>query len=214
MGSCLTPTQILEDPKISFRKRRMRSLDLRGNSNSPLVMMSFKGANLTQKEKHSLEIISSLLADGKSSYLAQNYVESDRPKLSYIESENIELKNGTSVVIHAQMLPKVGIWWLEKNLRKNIDSSCKIMINERNIQKAKNQYLMKLIEKLSTSHGIADYLAEIETNFEDFAFYQKDLEVISHLEVDEVMETCKKYISSSNGLFISLWNRNPIRRPR
>ncbi len=205
---------IKEEKIFQANSLSYQSLDIRGISPDPMIMLSFPGAKDGTREALILDLMTILIGDGKSSFFQELYVETDNPKLSELYAGNIKLKDSGVLFINAQMLPKIGIVWLEKNMRKQLRNICNETINERNLQKAKNHYLINLMKTLSTNDGIADYLVSKEMATDDYTQYKYELQTIANITVQEAQEICSNYINPEKAFFISLWNRNPIRRVR
>ncbi len=85
---------------------------------------------------------------------------------------------------------------------------CDQAITERTVQKTKNQYLIGFFEGLKTNAGVAHFTGLRESLFGDYSEYKKEIEIYESITSNEVKEACKKYLESTEGIFISIWDKN------
>ena len=67
----------------AFKGRYKRSIDLYGASPTPIFMLAYKGEPLGTRRAFVMDILSSILGDGDSSYLTQKYVKNAKPVLKF-----------------------------------------------------------------------------------------------------------------------------------
>lgn len=199
---------------FSFQGRYNRWIKLHGTSPTPNFMYAFKGIKIGVRDAYVLDILSSILGDGGSSYLSQNFVLAKRPLLSQVHAANYTLQDSGVFYIAGSLKKKTNLAGLKKRLAKKIQNVChdKNAINERNALKVKNQYLLDMISGLDTNAGVARFLGDRQVYYGDYKFYDKEFEIYNSVTVDELKKACVKYLKKKNALFLSIWNKHPAKK--
>jgi zinc protease len=186
-----------------------RNISLRGTSRVPKFMYAFKGIKIGERRGFALDILSSVLGDGNSSYLTQKLVYGKKPWLESIYAANYTLQDNGVFFLGGQLLPKKNIWSSKFELRKFLKKACNEAITERAIQKVKNTYLASMFNSLDTNDGVAKFVGNRAVYFNDPNFYKKEIEIYNSISVDEVKNVCREYLQPKNAVFISIWNKHP-----
>jgi len=187
---------------------RGEMIRLHGPNMAGQFMLAYKGEAAGQKRSYAMDILASLLSDGESSFLVQKYVMGPKPILSSVSVVNDTDKYAGIFYLHAEALEKVTMKVAREKLLKDFKSLCKEAINERNVQKVKNQYFISFYENLKTNSGVATLLGTMESFFEDYNFYKKELASYEAVTEADVSRVCKDILGSDNWLFVSLWKKN------
>ena len=137
--------ETLSKKGFDFKGRYGRQIHLKGTSKTPMFFLSFQGVKIGPKDAYVLDILSSVLGDGESSYLSRQYVLNRSPKLSSVYAANYTLQDSGVFFIGGQLIKGANRNWIYKNIFKQIKKVCRGDINERSIQKVKNQYLVDMI---------------------------------------------------------------------
>lgn len=198
-----------EEERYKFKYRTSGELKLYGNAPTPMFMMAFRGEKLGSPNSYVLDILGSILGSGESSYLNQIYVDGRHPRLSNIYSYNYTLKNNGTFYISGQLLKKTSINWIKNDLGRNLIRFCDKAITERNLQKAKNQFMVGYYKELTSNSGVAHFLGLRENFFGDYNFYKKELDIYQNITLEQVKYSCKNLFKNNNSLFVSIWNKNP-----
>lgn len=201
--------QILSDLNgFKFKGNYDRWVQLHGTSPDPLFMLSFKGVALGPRDAYILDILSSILGDGASSYLNQNFVLSKRPILSKVYAANYTMQDSGVFFVGGQLLKGQNLKNSKNILLKKLRTSCHEAINERSVQKVKNQYLVQMLSGLDTNAGIAKFIGDREVHYGDFEFYKKEYAIYNSINVDELKKSCEKYLNKNDSIFLSIWNNH------
>jgi zinc protease len=153
-----------------------------------------------------------MLGDGQSSYLSKTYVLSRYPQVSSIYAANYTLMESGVFFIGGQLLPKKSLKTIQSSLYKNIRSICGTKLDQRSLEKVKNQYLVNFFDDLDTNNGIASFLGNRQAYYGDYAFYNKEMEIYNKITLDQVRHVCEKYITKENSIFLSIWEKHPKRK--
>ncbi len=180
-----------------------------GTSNDPMFMLAFKGVKIGPRSSYTLDILSSMLGDGESSYLNGQYVLSRRPQLANVYAANYTLQESGVFFVGGQLLKGANLNALRKGLYGRITKGCKTSLNERQLQKVKNQYLVSYLSGLDTNEGIARFIGDREAYYGDYEHYKKELDIYNSVSLAEVKKACDQFLKKENSIFISIWNKHP-----
>ncbi len=203
-----TKTKHLGRLGYQFRKDFKKRIKLKGTSPVPMFTMAFKALKLGEKDAYALDILSSVLGDGDSSYLSKEFVTSRRPQLAGIAAMNYTLQDSGVFFIQGQLLEKKSLAKFERNLKRSLRKSCDKAITKRSLQKVQNQYLVSMLSGLDTNEGIARFLGAREVYYGDYQFYQKELDIYRSITLEQVKAVCEKYIRNKENILISIWNKH------
>ncbi|MCT4641437.1 MAG: insulinase family protein [Bacteriovoracaceae bacterium] len=181
---------------------------LKGQSPVPSFILAYPGIKIGPYESYVLDILSSILGDGASSYLNQKYVLSRKPLLSNIYAANYTLQDGGVFFIGGKLIRSANLNIAKKSLRRLMHRSCKKSINQRTLAKVKNQYLVQMFSGLDTNASIAKFIGNREVYFGDYRFYKKEMQTYQSITVDDLKKACDKYFHPKKSVFLSIWNKH------
>jgi zinc protease len=193
---------------FNFKAKFDREIKIKGTSPTPVFNLAFKGVKIGTTDGFILDILSSVLGSGGSSYLNQNYVLSAKPKLSAVYAGNHTLMDSGVFYIFGHVLDSVKLSSIKDDMYKVLQKSCDEAITERSVQKVKNQYLVGMMSGLDTNAGIARFLGDHDVYYGKYDFYKKEMEIYNSITVKQVKRICKKYLVKENSLFLSIWKNN------
>ncbi len=198
-----------DNPELyKHQAKYQRHVKIKANSNTPQFMLAYPSTAMGVHQGYVLDILSSILGEGESSYLNHKYVANNRPVLSSVSASNYTLKYSGVFFVSGELLPKKGIYWFEKELIKDLKKSCDEAIDERTLQKTKNQYLVSYVNGLETNNGIAHFLGLRENFFGSYDYYKKELDTYQKITVEEVKAACKSIFSSNKYIMTSVWQKH------
>lgn len=191
------------------RGRYKREIRLHGQAQRPMFMMAYKGEKLGTRKAFVMDLLSSMLGSGESSYLHQEYVQTTRPALSSISAGNYNLKYSGVFFLSGELLERTSLPQFRTRLLRDSLSFCEKGLNERALQKTKNQYLVGYYKEIEANSGLASFLGNRENFFGDYAFYKKELEMYNSISLEEVQKTCHEVFSNQEQIFVSVWDKHP-----
>ncbi|MEE3080358.1 MAG: pitrilysin family protein [Bdellovibrionota bacterium] len=183
-------------------------IGLRGQSPTPMFSLSFPAPKVGNDEAYALDFLSSILGDGVSSYLNQEFVTGRRPKLTNVYAANYTLKNSGVFFIQGQLLDRVSIRGFRKKLFRSLKKACDKAIDERSLKKTQNNVLLSYYSNITNNSGLASFLGQNEFFHGDYAWYKNELEIYNNMTVKKVKDVCKKYLDPKKSAFISIWNKH------
>ena len=188
---------------------RGQKISLNGTAPNPMFMGAYKGEPLGTRRAFVLDILSSMLSGGASSYLTQKYVLGKKPLLSSIYLANYNLKNSGVVFLKGELLKGTSLSRMQHIFTKDRKSFCsQDALNLRELQKTKNKLLVEYYGELDTNYGVASFLGLRENFFNDFKYYEKELSTYESITLDEVVDVCKEYFYKNNYVLLNIWDKN------
>jgi len=185
-------------------KREIKSY---GTSPTPIFMLAYKGEPLGTYKSFVMDMLSSILGDGQSSYLTQKYIKGKRPLLNNINVANYNLKYSGVFFLSGELLAKTNYKRFKKNLLRETRKMCKTAITERTLQKTKNQYLIGYYRDIQSNAGVARFLGMRENFYNDYSYYKKELDIYNKITVQEVKDVCHEIFDKQEYILVSLWDK-------
>ena len=195
-----------------FKGRYGRWIKINSTSPSPLFVLAFKGEKIGTRKSYVMDILSSVLGDGNSSYYQKKFVKSRRPLLNNVSVSNYTLKYNGVFFLMGELLRGVNINKFKNRLFKDFKNICDNAITERSLQKTKNQYFQGYYRGIQTNAGIASFLGNRESYFNDYEYYKKELSIYNSITVAELKSTCKQVFKDKDYTLITSWNKHPKKK--
>jgi zinc protease len=181
---------------------------LKGQSASPLFMVAFPGEPIGTPRGYAMDILSSILGDGKSAHLVQKFTLSKAPKASSIYAGNYTLEKAGTFMVGGELVRGVKPSSFKADLLTELVSSCDKAITDTALQKVKNNYEKNLFGELDTNAGVAQFIGDRQAYFGDWAYYRKELQIYQALTVAEVRKACKEVFADQRYVWVTVWERN------
>ena len=176
----------------------------------PIFIASYKGVSLGERRAMVMDLLSSMLSGGVSSYMHQKYVQAKRPLFSSIGVSNYNLKNSGVFFIKGNLLPKTSLARVKKILKKDVRLFCRDdVLTLRALQKTRNNFLVDYYNEVSSNSGLASFLGLREAFFGDYNYYKTELKTYAEISLEEIRKECKKIFRPGSEILVHVWNKNP-----
>jgi len=185
-----------------------KHLKIHGNTKSPMFMMAYQGEPLGTHKAYVMDILSSILGTGASSYLHQKYVKNKRPILNNISVSNFNMQKSGVFFISGELAGRSRLSKVRKILIKETKRICDKAIDDRAVQKTKNQFLVQYYAEIQSNSGVARFIGSTEKYYGDYKHYQKELEIYESITTDEVKKVCREIFKNNEQVFVSVWNKH------
>ncbi len=172
-----------------------------GNIQTPMMVLAYKTPAASAREALVLDLISSILSDGKSSRLSKKLVD-DKKMALFVGAFNYALKNSGMYLIYGLPMGETTLDDLVKEVDDEIVKLQNELLSSRDYQKLMNQYENNFVQSNSTPEGIATSLATNYTMFGDASRINTELEMYRSITVEEIREVASKYLNSNQRLFL------------
>lgn len=187
-------------------------LKLKGQSALPLFVLAFPGERIGTPRGFALDMVSSLLGDGKSSYLVQKFSLTKRPKVSSIYAGNYTLEKAGVFMVGGELVRGVEPQAFKQSLLKGLRQSCAQAVTERALQKVKNQYETTIFRDLDSNAGVAQFVGDRQAFYGDWAYYRKEWQIYAGLKAPEVKKACEEVFAAKNHVWVTVWEKNEEER--
>ena len=87
-----------------------RHMKLSGKAPTPIFVMGYPGTAVGAPQSYVMDVLSDMLGTGSSSFLAQRYVHSARPRLASISAGNYNLTYNGVFYLWGKLLPWGQFW--------------------------------------------------------------------------------------------------------
>ena len=131
-----------EPPKVSAEEpeqRGERRVILKKEAELPLVLSFYHAPNLENPDSFALDLLSVVLAGGKSSRLHHDLVYQKRLVRGVDADYSGVSIDPAGLSVYAQLLPGIEAAAVEREINRNLEKVKTELISERELQKAKNQ---------------------------------------------------------------------------
>lgn len=175
----------------------------------PKFVMAFQGEKLGTRKSYVMDLLAMILGNGGSSYLNQKYVKSDDAMLTEINLSNFNLIHSGVFYFAGELMEGKNIDDVKKQIEGDLKEMCDQSINQRSLQKSKNQILASGYNQLKTNAGVASTIVRNEKWHGDFNYGLKEMEIYNSISENEVQIACREVLEESKSIFISTWDKYP-----
>ncbi len=174
----------------------------------PLQMLCYHVPRTSSPEHYPLEVLSSVLSEGRSSRLYRRLVDRDQLAINVRSSTDLTFDPGLFMFT---MQPRSGVdpSKTEQAFMEEIERIRTSGITPEELQKAKNQLLVSFYREMNTIAGRANLLGQYELFFGD---YNKLLSAGSEIEkvtAEDVQNVAKRYLDPKNKTIATLIPEKP-----
>ena len=202
----------VDDPRrYRHRARYGRDIKIHGSSPTPIFTLAYRGTELKNPKNYVLDILASILFSGESSWFYQKYVKGRYPSVRKISGYHYGLKFNGIFTVNGELLPGINLKKFKRRLISDTIKVCGKAINERSLQKSKNQFMTYYYNIIQTNRGMANFLGNFELFHGDYRHYKKEIATYNSITVKQVKKACRETFKKNNHLFVSLWNKHPKR---
>ncbi len=189
-GAEITRQTFEEEPITSARKAVYHD----PNIQLPAIAASYRTPSMKTRDAYVLDMISTLLSDGKSSRLYKRLVD-DKKKALQVMAFNFSQEDYGMYIIFA--LP-MGSTTLDE-LLVEIDQEIKVLqtelISDKDLQKLKNIYENKFVNANATVQGVANSLAKYYMLFGNTELINTEIDIYNSITAEEIKAVANKYLN-------------------
>lgn len=196
-GAPVTREKIEEDPITTTIRARYED----PNIQIPMVVASYRTPSMKTRDARVLDMISTLLSDGKSSRLYKKMVD-DKKMALQIGAFNFSQEDYGLYILYG--LPMTG--FKQEDMLKEIDEEIvKLqtdLISEKEFQKLQNIYENQYVNNNASVEGIAGNLATFHMLYGDVNLINTEIEIYRSITREEIREVAKKYLNPNQRLLL------------
>ena len=165
----------------------------------PYVMIAYHRPNQTHPDDPVFEVISGVLASGRTGILYKEMVRDSQ----------IALTAGTSAAFPAAKYPSLFLLYSVPNMGKTVAENEEAIygilerlktekVDEETLQRVKTKVRASVIRQLDSNAGLASTLTFYHVNYGDWRMLFKAIDVIGAVTADDVQRVVKEYFTAKN----------------
>ena len=176
------------------KEKRVKEYD--SNIQLPLVGMAYKTPSMKERDAKVLDVISTILSNGKSSRLYKKLVDDKKMALQAF-SFSRQLEDYSVYIIGSIMARGVSNDALIKEVDEEIEKLQTELISDEDLKKVRNKFENQFVASNSSVTGIANSLARNYMLVGDTNRINKELEIINSITKEEIRAVAQKYLKKS-----------------
>jgi zinc protease len=191
----------IDPPQIGERR-----IFIKKEAQLPSIVMGYKVPNLREPDSYVLEVIATLLSGGKSSRLYKGLVRDKRLVFGVDADHTLISKDPSLFYLSADLLPGKEVAEIEKALDEEVDRLQKTPVDERELEKAKNQMESSFIYSQDSIFSQAMILARYEIAL-SWRAADDYLPSVQKVTPEDIQRVAKRYLVKDNrtvGILIPL----------
>lgn len=194
-GDEVERVNITEDPI----EDKIIATEYDSNIQIPLTALVYRTPSIKDREAYVLNMISSVLTDGKSSRMYKRMVDEDKIALQVLAFARSQEDYGT-YLIGALPLGDVELSKLRDVMDEEIEKLQTELITEREYQKLQNKFENQFVNSNSSIQGIASSLATYQMLYGNTNLINEEIEIYRSITREEIKEVANKYLQENQRL--------------
>lgn len=171
------------------------------NIQIPAIVAAYRTPSMKTRDARALDMISSLLSDGRSSRLYKKLVD-DKKMALQIGAFNVNQEDYGSYVIFGLPLEQTPTTDILKEIDEEITKLQTDLISEKDFEKLRNKFENQHVNSNATIEGIAENLASSYLLFGDVNLINTDIDIYRSITRDEIRQAAKKYLNPNQRLVL------------
>jgi len=166
---------------------------------SGYLMIGFKGCNkIDDKDSYALDVLATILGNGKSSRLYRNLKE--QKQLVHSVSSNFSIAKDDSIFYVWANYITENVSRVKQEIFSEIEKFKNNEIPEEEIQKAKNIIERDTFFSRESISNIASEIGYVATVTNDTAYYKNYLDNINKVSAEDIKRVAKEYLNADNAV--------------
>jgi len=169
------------------------------NIQIPAIMAAYRTPSMKTRESRVLDMISTILSDGKSSRLYKKMVDDKKVALQ-VGAFNVSMEDAGIYVIYGLPLGENTTDTLLKNIDEEIVRLQTELISEKEFQKLQNKFENNFVSSNSSIAGIANSLAKYYMLYGDINLINTEIDIYNSITREEIKAAANKYLKPNQRL--------------
>lgn len=171
------------------------------NIQIPGILAAYRTPSMKTRDARVLELISTLLSDGKSSRLYKKIVDEKKMGLQ-VGAFSLSQEDYGAYVLYGLPLGENSTESILKEMDEEIVKLQTELISERDYQKLQNIIESDFVSNNATLEGVAENLASYYILYGDVNLINTDIEMYRSITREEIREVAKKYLNPNQRLLL------------
>ena len=196
-GATIERKTYLEEPITTTKTARYED----NNIQKPMLVLAYRTPSMKTREARILDMISTILSDGKSSRLYKKMVD-DKKMALQIGAFNYSQEDYGTYILYG--LPQGA--FTAQDMTTEIDAEIvqlqTELLSDTDLQKLKNIYDNNYVNENATIEGIANNLATFYMLYKDVNLINTEIEMYRSITKEEIRDVAKKYLNPNQRLIL------------
>jgi Predicted Zn-dependent peptidases len=171
------------------------------NIQLPMLLNAYRTPSMKERDARVLDMVSSILSDGKSSRLYKRLVDNDKLALE-VTSFNMSEEDYSTYIMAAIPMTGKTMQEVQTVIDEEIDRICTELISEREFEKLQNQYENMYVNQNATSDGVAHNLAGYYLLYGDTNLINTEIDIYRSVTREEIKEVANRYLKPNQRLVL------------
>ncbi|MCF6350312.1 MAG: insulinase family protein [Flavobacteriaceae bacterium] len=172
------------------------------NIQIPMLLNAYRTPSMKTREARILDMISTILSDGKSSRLFKKMVEQKKNSLN-VGAVNFTQEDYGMYILYALPLGETTLDTLQKEIDEEIVKIQTELISEKEMEKLKNKFLNQFVNSNSSVEGIAHSLASFYMLYGNVNLINTELDIYNSITREEIRTVAKKYLNNNQRMILN-----------
>lgn len=172
------------------------------NIQVPAVLAAYRTPSMKTKDAYVLDMISSILSDGKSSRLYKKMVDTKKEALQ-VGAFNLSQEDYGLYIIYALPLGENTTESLVVDMDEEIAKIQNELISEREMEKLKNKFENQFVNSNSSIQGIANSLARNYLLFGNTNLINEEINIYNSITREDIKKVANKYLKSNQRMILN-----------
>lgn len=169
------------------------------NIQIPALLLGYRTPAFMERDAYVLDMISSILSDGKSSRLYKKLVDQQKQALE-VAAINLGQQDYGTYVILALPLGETTLETLQQEIDEEIVKLQNELISQREYEKLQNTFENRFVNANSSISGIAGNLATYQMLYGDTDLINEQIDIYRSITREEIQQVAKKYLNPNQRL--------------
>lgn len=194
-GNEVARVDITEDPL----QGPIKATEYDSNIQIPAKLFVYRTPSMKEKDAYVLDMISSILTDGKSSRMYRKMVDQDKTALQVLAFPRSQEDYGT-YVMGALAMGDTPLETLAASMDEEIEKLQNELISEKEYQKLQNKFENRFVNSNSSIQGIASSLATYHVLYGDTDLINEEIEIYRDITREDIQEVAREYLRQDRRL--------------
>lgn len=171
------------------------------NIQIPMMVATYRTPSMKTRDARVLDMISSILSDGKSSRLYKKVVD-DKKMALQIGAFNYSQEDYGMYILYGLPMGQNTTESLVKEVDEEIVKLQTELISEKDFQKLQNKFENQYVNGNASIEGIAENLATFHLLYGDVNLINTEIDMYRSITREEIREVAKKYLNPNQRLIL------------
>ena len=171
------------------------------NIQIPMVVTAYRTPSMKTRDSKVLDMISTILSEGKSSRLYKKIVDNKKIALQIGAFNYSQEDYGTYIVYGLPQAPNTSVD-VTREIDEEIVKLQTELMTEKEMQKLQNKFENQFVNQNASIEGIADNLATYYLLYGDANLINTEIDIYRSITREEIRDVAKKYLNPNQRLLL------------